>query len=255
MTPNQAKITIVNPCSENWDSMSVDTVGRFCQSCQKSVIDFSSKSDDEIKTFLKDKQGEKLCGRFYVHQVERIRIEIDQNILVSDTPFWQKFLVILLVCFGTDFLGIDFAFAQTETDSVPVKTEQIDSLSPVIPVAETDSLAEALEVTPDSLLLKPVQPKHPQVKSDLKSLTWLSPITGMMMGTITAVPEGYFFPELNPSIILNEQEEDDPVVPQAGTAMTSKKNPAVPKSPRKKPAIPENAVIADATDRRKTRKG
>ena len=114
MTPNQSKIIIQNPCSEKWDAMQLDTIGRFCQSCQKSVIDFTSQTDEEIKHFLKDKQGEKLCGRFYLQQLDRIRIEIDQNILISNIPFWQKFLVVLLVCFGSDFLGIDFAFSQTD---------------------------------------------------------------------------------------------------------------------------------------------
>lgn len=230
MTPNRAKITIVNPCSENWDSMQLDTVGRFCQSCQKSVIDFSSKSDDEIKSFLKDKHGEKLCGRFYIHQVARIRIEIDQTILISNIPFWQKFLAVLLVCFGTDFLGIDFAFAQTEPDSIPVKTEQIDSLLSTHSTIEADS---ALTLTTDSLQLKipEVTTFEPQQICTLDAGIFVS---GMMItGTTMIIDPDYFHPKPANPIILNGLNTDTVVPPQHETAVTSKKNPAFPKHPPK----------------------
>ncbi len=254
MTSNQAKIVLTNPCSESWDSMQVDAIGRFCQSCQKSVIDFSSKSDDEIKAFLKDKQGEKLCGRFYIHQVERIRIEIDPNLLVSNIPSWQKFLVVFLVCFGQDFLGCDFIFAQTETDSIPLRTEQVDSLVSVSFIQEPDS---TLEAAVDSVQ-KPIHLK--------KKTTLVQPISfeigGYIGGSITFVDErlldelGITFPAPHPKIPLSQdQSQEDTITFETGIARVPQNNPLVPgKRPRKKPLPPENALIADAGDRRKTRR-
>lgn len=248
MTPNRAKIVLTNPCSENWNSMQVDTVGRFCQSCQKSVIDFTSKSDHEIKTFLKDKQGEQLCGRFHVHQVERIRIEIDQNILVSNIPFWQKFLAIVLVCFGPDLLGYDFVFAQTETDSIPVKAEQVDSLDS-LPMFQADS---TLEVTVDSLL------KTPSIEMKIKSVCSFPMVMGdiisvpsfpIIAGNMTVINEDYYFPGLEIDPL-----KDDTSVAKTGIAKTSQNNPLAPKRPKKKPFLPENALIADSDERRKTRR-
>lgn len=244
MTPNQAKIVLTNPCSESWDSMQIGTAERFCQSCQKSVIDFSSKSDDEIKAFLKDKQGEKLCGRFYIHQVERIRIEIDPNLLVSGIPSWQKFLVVFLVCFGQDFLGYDFIFAQTETDSIPVKTEQVDSLIPVSLIEEPDS---TLEAAVDSVQ----KPTHLKKKTIDRICPY--PLTFVVMGDISIVDERYNDPESEFSLI-QDQPEKDTLKSKPAIAQVSKNNPAVPKSPKKKPLPPENALIADSSDRRKTRR-
>lgn len=250
MTPNQAKIVLTNPCSESWDSMHIGTAGRFCQSCQKSVIDFSSKSDDEIKAFLKDKQGEKLCGRFYIHQVERIRIEIDPNLLVSGIPFWQKFLVVFLVCFGQDFLGYDFIFAQTETDSIPVKTEQVDSLVPVSFIEEPDS---TLEAAVDSVQ----KPTHLKKKTTLVQPFSLE-FGGYIGGFIRLVDEhlldewGITFPASHPKIPLSEE---DTITFETGIARVPQNNMLVPrKRPRKKPLPPENALIADSGDRRKTRR-
>lgn len=244
MTPNQAKIVLTNPCSESWDSMQVDAIGRFCQSCQKSVIDFSSKSDDEIKTFLKEKEGEKLCGRFYIHQVERIRIEVDPNLLVSNIPFWQKFLVVFLVCFGQDFLGYNFIFAQTETDSIPVKTELVDSLDSIL-IAEPDS---TLETAVDSVQ-EVIVPKKNKI-----DFVHPFPLSLVVMGDISIIDERYHDPESELSLI-QDQPKKDMIDPETVVAQVSKNNPAEPKSPQKKPSHQENAVIADTGDRRKTRRG
>jgi hypothetical protein len=247
MAPNQAKIVLTNPCSENWNSMQVDAIGRFCQSCQKSVIDFSSKTDDEIKAFLQDKKGEELCGRFYLQQVERIRIEIDRNILVSNIPFWQKFLVVVLVCFGQDFLGTDFVFAQTEIDSVPVQTEQIDSLAPLTP-SEADT---TLEITVDSVIIEPFEGKTDTRKRicDPKLVTAI----GFVMGDIAIKYEPLYFPEPKTPILMYQPENKGTAISKTGIAQASKNSPVVPKQPQKK-SPPENAVIADAGERRKTRR-
>jgi hypothetical protein len=64
------KITIPNPCSENWEAMEPREKSRFCASCQKCVIDFTASSDKEIYDFLKSKK-ENVCGRFTKNQIDR----------------------------------------------------------------------------------------------------------------------------------------------------------------------------------------
>ncbi len=247
MAPNHAKIAITNPCSENWNSMEPDSVGRFCQSCRKSVIDFTSKSDSEIKEFLKDKQGEKLCGRLYIHQVERIRIEIDPNLLVSGIQFWQKFLVVFLVCFGPDFLGVDFVFGQTEQDSIPVSIEQVDSLIPVSQEVDT-----TLEVIVDSLIkFNPTKIERCSISSD--------PIIfpEFIMGDFVFLKEDNYPEEKIPFPFIKHDPEADTLINKTGIAH-AENIPAVPKRRRRKPSNPENAVIlvlAASDDKRKTKRG
>lgn len=63
-------ITIPEPCHEDWNKMNPVEQGKFCGSCQKNVVDFSSSSDDEIFNFFKNYDGT-TCGRFDNEQLER----------------------------------------------------------------------------------------------------------------------------------------------------------------------------------------
>lgn len=66
---NKIKISIPEPCHENWFEMTPTEKGRFCNNCQKDVIDFTKSSDREI--LLTYNKTENLCGQFKVSQLER----------------------------------------------------------------------------------------------------------------------------------------------------------------------------------------
>ena len=57
------KLSIPKPCHEDWRKMTACEQGRFCSSCNKTVIDFTSKSDQEIELFFKREHSAKTCGR------------------------------------------------------------------------------------------------------------------------------------------------------------------------------------------------
>lgn len=63
------KINVPNPCSEKWELMSPQEKGRFCSACNKCVIDFTQMQPQEIRQIIDEKQGERVCGRFYNHQL------------------------------------------------------------------------------------------------------------------------------------------------------------------------------------------
>lgn len=94
---NNFKLSIPNPCQEDWDKMTPDETGRFCNSCVKSVVDFSSMSAMEIQQYFIKNSGKSVCGRFKNEQLDALIIKIPKQILFSQTKFHKVFLVALLI--------------------------------------------------------------------------------------------------------------------------------------------------------------
>ena len=80
-------LSIPTPCHENWDGMTPQERGRFCGSCQKTVIDFSNLSDRQIAEFFK-KPVTDTCGRFHTDQLHR-DIEIPRKRIPWVRYFFQ----------------------------------------------------------------------------------------------------------------------------------------------------------------------
>jgi hypothetical protein len=68
--PKNLKLSIPEPCSQNWNYMTSAEVGRHCDNCEKTVIDFSTFTDRELVEFFKKATG-KICGRLNQYQVDR----------------------------------------------------------------------------------------------------------------------------------------------------------------------------------------
>lgn len=61
---------IQSPCAENYNRMTPVKNGRFCNSCQTAVVDFTKMSDEEIKNFLIKHQSDSLCIRAKSYQLD-----------------------------------------------------------------------------------------------------------------------------------------------------------------------------------------
>ncbi|MBA0885235.1 hypothetical protein [Flavobacterium undicola] len=103
------KISIPEPCHENWMEMSPTEKGRFCSSCQKNVIDFTKSSDREI--VMAYNKNDKLCGRFNNFQINR-------NLII---PKEKKSIWVIAAASMIAFLGLG---NQTAKAQESVKTEQ-----------------------------------------------------------------------------------------------------------------------------------
>ena len=67
------QISIPEPCHEGWQNMTPVEKGRFCASCQKTVLDFTYLSDNEIINLVN--KNDDLCGRISTSQLNRNLIE------------------------------------------------------------------------------------------------------------------------------------------------------------------------------------
>jgi hypothetical protein len=71
MTQRPTTLRIASPCHESWAAMTPTSTGRHCAACQKTVVDFSQKTDAEILAFFEQAGTGKTCGRFRAEQVAR----------------------------------------------------------------------------------------------------------------------------------------------------------------------------------------
>ncbi len=105
-------ISIPKPCHEDWNKMTPDAKGAFCASCQKSVYDFSKKTDEEIiEVFEKEEKG-KVCGRFTPAQLSRPVISFGNPTLTSRLAI---FAYALLMVFGAALFNGADAYGQEMT--------------------------------------------------------------------------------------------------------------------------------------------
>lgn len=95
-------VRIPEPCHEDWNKMLPDEKGKFCLSCNKSVFDFSGKTDAEIKTILLEHKDQKVCGHFKKSQVDRpLNLTVDSDNLPRNMSITRFFAVALFIVFGS----------------------------------------------------------------------------------------------------------------------------------------------------------
>lgn len=68
--PAPLHISVAEPCHQNWHQMTPNEQGRHCGSCQKTVVDFTRMSDQEILHYISNASSS-VCGRFYNHQLDK----------------------------------------------------------------------------------------------------------------------------------------------------------------------------------------
>lgn len=62
-------LSIPNSCSAKWASFTPVTQGGFCQTCSKTVIDFTGMTDEQVVAFF-DNNTTQTCGRFRPGQLK-----------------------------------------------------------------------------------------------------------------------------------------------------------------------------------------
>lgn len=86
-------IDIPKPCHEQWQQMTTVSNGRYCGHCCKTVVDFSTMSNQEIITHLSGKKD--VCGRFAPFQLHSINYA-----LADQQRSWFKWSIVVAFFWG-----------------------------------------------------------------------------------------------------------------------------------------------------------
>ena len=105
-------INIAEPCHEDWNKMTPKNQGRHCVACNKTVIDFTKQTDEQIIKSLETNGN--LCGRFKTQQ-------LDREIVMSRKAKNNYLSLAASGLFAFLALGNQDTYAQGE----PIKTDTI----------------------------------------------------------------------------------------------------------------------------------
>jgi hypothetical protein len=150
------KITIPKPCHEDWNKMTPDKTGRFCNSCSKSVVDFTQMQANEIQDFFILNQNKSICGRFKNSQLDEIIIQIPSRVLYSQINYHKIFMLALFICMGTTL------FSCKQENGIKHK---IDKVEVVEDSSEINNIVVGMRLPPkiDSTHIPPPTPKEDQI--------------------------------------------------------------------------------------------
>ncbi|WP_299678161.1 hypothetical protein [uncultured Tenacibaculum sp.] len=201
------KITIPEPCHENWQKMTPNDKGRFCASCSKTVVDFTKKSTKEIQEYLTENKGKRVCGHFYRKQLDSIVIQLPDTVFNTNLSFQKLFFLALLIAMGTTLFS-----CKTEH-----KTQKIEKITLIDSLTKVEKTIDSLAVfnPKDSLKTKPTFcPSPPEKKDDL-----------IILGDLPIIDNGEIVIETTGDVVdTNYVERSDEIEPVVGIITPAEEN-------------------------------
>jgi hypothetical protein len=166
-------VSIASPCDEKWDNFASVAGGRFCEQCNKTVIDFTKMSDAEIIDYFKD-QPSATCGRFKPEQLKIYGYTNPVHVRPGYSLLKAGIVSMLLLLVGKT------TFSQTRSNTPP--TEIVSSPRD----KNSDTLRVANQVLSGTVVEETTGDPLPGVN------VWLP---GSTVGTVTDADGKFQFPE------------------------------------------------------------
>jgi len=137
-------IKIPEPCHQGWDTMSPREKGRFCGSCNKTVVDFTKMDTYQIQDFLIQNKDQRICGHIKQSQLDSINLRIPLNLIQQKHNVYKSFFLAAMIVMGTSLFSCSSKSGQSQKiDSIEVvdttKNEVIDLLGMIELPEKTDS--------------------------------------------------------------------------------------------------------------------
>ncbi|WP_405199155.1 carboxypeptidase-like regulatory domain-containing protein [Christiangramia sp. LLG6405-1] len=133
----QRRIEVINPCDQAWQSMRRLGGNKFCDKCQKEVIDFTGYSKNEI--FEKIEKNGEVCGKLHPSHLEN---KIESNQL--GTQYFSKFAFFIGL---SSIIGLNEPVTANSTKPTFEQTDRTEWKS-VLPIKKVkDSITVRGKVT------------------------------------------------------------------------------------------------------------
>ena len=162
-------LSVTSPCHQNWEQMTPDQQGRFCASCQKTVVDFTAMSDRQIIEYFQ-KTNVSTCGRFYRDQLNREVIAPKKGMPWLRYFFqfaWPAFILFLKSCGQKEKITGDYLIEE-KTGEREIVTMGV-ALPQITPVDTSKFSTEKMEKISCSTVVGGVE-IAPEKKVDCKEV-------------------------------------------------------------------------------------
>ncbi|MFA9213405.1 MAG: energy transducer TonB [Candidatus Methylacidiphilales bacterium] len=201
-------INIPNPCHEDWTKMTPNEQGRFCGSCQKTVVDFTDFSSEDIQHYFTKHYGQKVCGHFKKEQLAKINIQIPSAIFYQISAS-RRFALALLIVFGTTL------FSCTDNNGNSATIEKIEVVDSLVK-NNHDTLENRNSIKPKKI--KEIKLFEPRKKTRNGTITptenKLKPqiSNNVIQGTVRGITSAHFEEEVEYTTGIVAQEIDSNII-------------------------------------------
>ncbi|GAB3943274.1 hypothetical protein GCM10028805_09250 [Spirosoma harenae] len=140
MSKKPVQLIIPNPCQQRWQDMEAGETGRFCAHCQKTVVDFTAMSDQQLVGYFLA-QPKKVCGRFTAEQLHRASIAGLSVRTGSRSQHWINLIAAGLISWSTSQASPNPLFSQAQEVNTAHSLYSVDqTVEPLHPHTTNDSL-------------------------------------------------------------------------------------------------------------------
>ena len=119
------RLKIETPCHEDWTKMSPNKEGRHCGLCDKTVVDFTVMSQEEITNYLTNNSKAQICGRILAPRKKESKIQIKLNQLYKNIERQIRFKPLRMSLLGSLSLTMLISGSTENHKSSGVKKQQV----------------------------------------------------------------------------------------------------------------------------------
>lgn len=161
------QLHIPEPCHKNWDTMKPVEKGRFCNSCKKQVVDFTTMNDVQLVAFFRKRATGSVCGRFMAHQLDK-HMEIPKKRIPWVKYFFQFTIPAFLISCKSATMGKlkEVHTVQTETGKFKSDQSGSNNSDKIIERYQTTVGVILQDIIIDSAIKKDIECLPPPVKEE-----------------------------------------------------------------------------------------
>lgn len=142
----ETRVNIPKPCPADWERMKIGLHSRFCDNCEKNVIDFTHKDRKEILEYLLANYDKRVCGHIFPYQLDFTNTDFLITINALNKKSNNPNLSFYLLTLGTLIL------AGCDNPEIGNKSKGVDTIASAPKNIDTTTTTQYLDTSRKSFI-------------------------------------------------------------------------------------------------------